>query len=294
MRIGTAGTEFYVPQSLADALSALESDGSVLLAGGTALTQALKQRLLAPSRLVFIGRMAELSGIEVDPSGDIVIGAMTTIREVAESQIIRNQVPVLASAARAVGNPRVRAVATIGGALMHADPRQDVLPALIAANAQALISGPGGHRDVSVGAGFFVGFMQTSISRREIVTHIRIPESRSLAERYIRFTPGSRDDYPTIAVAGRACADLEEHLVHLRLALAGAGPTPIGFSFPGLELSRPGSELSALDSILELVSTGVDPVDDAQGPAIYKRAIAQVLTRRLVSEMSAALSQASA
>ncbi len=52
----------------------------------------------------------------------LAIGAMTTYRDIGQSDEVHRALPVLAEAAHEVGDPQVRARGTLAGALAHADP----------------------------------------------------------------------------------------------------------------------------------------------------------------------------
>src|SRR5262245_33739270 len=104
------------------------------LAGGTSLAMLLKHRLVEPERLVYLGGLTGLSAIDDGPDG-LRLGAMATLRDLVTSEVVSSVAPVIARAADDVGNPRVRAVATVGGALAHADPRQDLPPVMLALDA---------------------------------------------------------------------------------------------------------------------------------------------------------------
>ena len=62
-----------------------------------------------------ISRLKSLRGIQETPEGGIRIGALTTIREVAENPIIRARYRALAGAASEVASPQLRNQGTIGG-----------------------------------------------------------------------------------------------------------------------------------------------------------------------------------
>ncbi|HEY0449156.1 FAD binding domain-containing protein [Actinophytocola sp.] len=67
---------------------------------------------------VDLGALTALRGIEADGSG-LTIGATTTLRELERSSLVRATHPMLATAAAAVANPNVRALATVGGNLLQ-------------------------------------------------------------------------------------------------------------------------------------------------------------------------------
>ena len=103
------------PGSMKELADVLEnaSDPSVL-AGGQTLIPTLKLRLASPSDLVDLGGIDELNGIRIEDDS-IVIGAMSTHREVAGSELVGSRVPALAGLATGIGDPQVRHRGTIGG-----------------------------------------------------------------------------------------------------------------------------------------------------------------------------------
>jgi carbon-monoxide dehydrogenase medium subunit len=136
-----ADPPFASPTSVEAAVEELSADGAVAVAGGTSVGLLLKTGLLTPDRLVSLRRVPQLSAIALR-DGELRLGAMVSLRTLIASPLVRATVPVLADAASQVGNPRVRAAATVGGAIAHADPRQDIPPVLLALGAYACLSGP--------------------------------------------------------------------------------------------------------------------------------------------------------
>ena len=96
---------------------------SMPLAGGMTLLPTIKQRLAAPAALIDLSKIPQLSGISL--LGDILtIGAMTRHVEVAESELVRSKIPLLASLAAGIGDPAVRNRGTIGGSVANNDLRR--------------------------------------------------------------------------------------------------------------------------------------------------------------------------
>src|SRR5688572_22739492 len=111
--------ELVEPDSLSRAISLLASEGARPLSGGTALMLMMKAGVLRPSRLVSL-RGLGLDRIEAN--GDLRLGAMTSLRALEKSEAVKKGWPVIARTLRTLSNVRVRNVATVGGALAHADP----------------------------------------------------------------------------------------------------------------------------------------------------------------------------
>jgi xanthine dehydrogenase YagS FAD-binding subunit len=110
--------EYAAPKTLKEA-TALLSDSwgkSEVLAGGTDLVTCLKQGLVAPDRVVSLKNIAELKGIKADAKV-VRIGAMTTLRELAEDKTIQQHFPALVTAAKGIGSAQMLSTGTVGGDL---------------------------------------------------------------------------------------------------------------------------------------------------------------------------------
>lgn len=102
-------------KSLDEAIEHLSSPGARVQAGGTDLLGCLRDHVFEAKKVVSIGRLKSLRGIQETPEGGLRIGALTTIREVAENPIIRARYRALAGAASEVASPQLRNQGTIGG-----------------------------------------------------------------------------------------------------------------------------------------------------------------------------------
>ena len=105
------------PRSLEQALAYLgEHAGNLrVLAGGTDLIPSMRQKLFEPEFLLDLRGVADMRGITPLPSGGMQIGALTSLREIERSQVLRQHYPVLAEAASTVASPVLRNMGTIGG-----------------------------------------------------------------------------------------------------------------------------------------------------------------------------------
>jgi xanthine dehydrogenase YagS FAD-binding subunit len=106
------------PQSLeqASTLLAQEIGGYSLMAGGTDLLDEIKNNVIAPDVMIDLRSIPDLATIKTDEK-HVVIGAMTSVSELAENPIIREKYPGLVEAALSLASPQLRNVGTIGGNL---------------------------------------------------------------------------------------------------------------------------------------------------------------------------------
>ncbi len=105
------------PNSLEETFKQLASTGSVVHAGGTDLLGCLRDRVFEAGTVVSLTRLQQLRGIQKTKDGGLLIGALTTITEVAENPLVRERYPVLGQAAAEVASPQLRNQGTIGGNL---------------------------------------------------------------------------------------------------------------------------------------------------------------------------------
>lgn len=274
---------FTSPRTVTEALEAVSEPGSLFVAGGTSLGILMRQRMIEPSKLVWLGKVSDLGRISPVSDG-LRLGAQATLAEIARSQVVRERQPMLARAASVVANPRVRSVATVGGGLVHADPRQDLLPALLAAGARVFVEGSGGKRQIDIGDGFFKGFLETEVADDELITHLVIPDRGGARQRYRRFTPQSQDDYPTVSVAAKVTVEGNE-VTSATLALGGVASTPILVEGVSAVFRETRTLEQAIADTAALARSRTSPTSDDRGSAEYKSAMAEVMVRQVLQEL---------
>ena len=218
--------ELYQPDNLDAALSLADRYGKDgwLLSGGNDSLDWFKDRVKRPVAVIDLGGVTSLSGISETDEGTL-IGAQTTLTEIAASSLIKEKYGLLAKAAVHVATPQIRNVSSIGGNLIqdtrcwyyragldcyraggtkcYADTPEgmnrehclfnadrcvavspsDTAPALVALDAQMIISGPNGQRVVAA-EDFFIGpdvdiERMTVLEKNEILTSIRLPSTWS-------------------------------------------------------------------------------------------------------------------
>src|SRR5579875_1768831 len=272
---------FHAPRTLEEAFDALAEDGAVALAGGTSVGLLVGQGLLAPTALVWLGRIPGLGSVGV-AEGPLSLGATATLASLASDPRVRTAAPALADAAAAVGNTRVRAVATAGGALAHADPRQDLPPALLALDARVEVAGPRGRRELRIDE-LVCGFMSTDLAPDELITAVRVPAPPGLRSVYLRFTPGSTADYPTVAAAASARRDARGRLLSVTLSLGAVGPTVLAVPEAAALAGERTPSAASVAAVADAAARRARPVATRLGSAAYVRAMAAVWARRALT-----------
>jgi carbon-monoxide dehydrogenase medium subunit len=275
--------EMVEPGSVKEAIALIDPDDPDVrvIAGGTALMLLMKAGVFQPRRLVSMGKFSEsLSGIAAAPSGELRIGAMTPLSAVEHSPQVLRHAPVIGRTMRRLSNVRVRNVATIGGALAHADPHMDLPPVLIALGASVSVVGTRGERTILV-EDLLTGYYETALARNELIVDVRVPAQAAARAAYCKVTTGSADDWPALGVAV-ALAVEDSTVKSARLVVSAA--TPKATRLVAAEEALVGS--TADDAVLKAVADAaageVDILADVRGSASYKRELLRVYVARAI------------
>jgi xanthine dehydrogenase YagS FAD-binding subunit len=108
------------PATVASAVDALASagPGAKVLAGGTNLYDLMKLDIEAPSVLVDVHRVAELTDVTVG-AGELSFGAGARMADVADHPVLRAEYPALSESLWRAASQQLRNMATVGGNLLQ-------------------------------------------------------------------------------------------------------------------------------------------------------------------------------
>lgn len=193
---------YHRPETLAEAISLLESGDAAVLAGGTTLVAAG-----GPQTVVDLQDLG-LDAITLD--GDRVsIGAMVRLRDLVESDLVP---ALLRDLARREAPNTIRNAATVGGTVAAADPESELIAGLLAHDAELTLAAPDGTTSLSLGA-----YLQDHPSG--IITEVSVESGGAVAAARTGRTPADR---PIVAAVARRSADGK-----VRLALTGVATAPL-------------------------------------------------------------------
>jgi carbon-monoxide dehydrogenase medium subunit len=131
--------------------------------------------------------------------------------------------------------------------------------------------GPGGRREIDAGE-FFQGFLETALAPDEILTEINFPKATGSGWSFQKFNRRAQD----WAIVGVAAVAGDRPGV----ALVNMGATPIRASAVESALA---SGASAAEAAAH-ASDGLEPPEDLNASAEYRRHLATVLVRRALEE----------
>jgi len=276
------------PDSLEEAIALLDPEDRTTraIAGGTALMLMMKAGVFQPGRLVSLRRIAgRYSQIVSRTDGEIRLGAMATLTDLARSPIVRNELPVVADALPMLSNVRVRNVATLGGQLAHADPHTDLPPILIALGARMAATGPNGERTIAA-EDLVSGYYQTVLAGNELITDVRVPAQGPRRAAYLKWTTRSADDWPTLGVA--IVLDVDADLIRdAKVVVSAATDRPTRLTAAEIELRGARVDEALLRRAGEAAREQVETISDARGSADYKRDLVRVSIARGVRQCMA-------
>jgi len=257
------------------ALLQQHGEDAKLLAGGHSLLPLMKLRLAAPAVLVDIGRIGDLSYVN-DGGDHVAIGALTRHHDVAASELLDGECPIVSHTAGLIGDPQVRHMGTIGGSVAHGDPASDMPTVLLALDATFVAKGPSGERTIAAGE-FFSGLFETALNADEVLTEIRVPKTAARGWSYQKFQRRSQD----WAIVGVA-AVMSGSNGNAAIAYTNMAEAPIRASAVEQALSSGANATEAAQQAAE----GTNPPSDTFASAEYRRALAEVLVRRALEEAS--------
>ena len=274
--------EYLTPSKISDAIAMLQKHGeeAKILAGGHSLIPAMRLRLSEPGYLIDISGIQGLDYI-LEESGQLRIGAMTREASLEESQIVRENFPILLDTVKMIADPSVRNLATVGGNLAHGDPANDHPATMLALGAIVVVEGPNGSREIGIDD-FFPDFFTTALEPEEILTEIRIPSPPSGSGGAYLKIERKVGDYAAAAVACQLNIDSGGSIQNIGIGLTNVGSTPIRASSAEQLLQGKNPDEKMIAEAGRLSAADSEPMEDLRGSAEYKRALVKELTQRAI------------
>lgn len=268
------------PESLEEALQVLGAAGSdvEILAGGTDLVIAMRDRYSQPKVVVDIKRIAELSPSLVWDGNTVTLSATATMSEVVGDEGINMHFPALVEAAVVVGSVQIRNRATVVGNICNGSPAADTAPPLLAYDAVVVVAGPEGTRKIGIDD-FIVGPGKTDLRDGEIAIAVELAApSRLVGSAYERMTRRRGTDLASVTL----CATVDDAGV-TQIAYGSVGPRAWLKRDESGVLADPSASDEAKAAVLEEVFVEASPsVRSLRASPDYRRAMLRVLGARAV------------
>lgn len=278
---------YHRPNSRAEALGLLATLPSArILAGGQSLMPMLNFRVAQPDDLIDINRIPDLAGI-VEVPAEVVIGAMTRQRDLEKSPAIAARLPLMAEAIAQIGHVATRGRGTIGGSLCHLDPAAELPVVALAHEARLRVESTRGARDIAM-ADFPAGLLTPSLDGDEMLTAIAFPVWRAgHGSAFVEFAR-RHGDFAIVACGVLVERAADGAVSRIAIAIGGLAPTPLRLSQAETLLTGIRPDAARIAAAAQ-ATQDIDPLDDPQAPAAYRRRLAPAIVRRA---LDAALSRA--
>jgi CO/xanthine dehydrogenase FAD-binding subunit len=253
--------------TVADANAALKAAGSRYLGGGTLVVRTANEGDLSFSTFVR-ATDPSLTGIEVS-GGRAKIGASVTMAQIARHL----DLAAIAKAARAVGGPAVRNMATVGGNLFAPTPYGDFTVALLALDATV-------HMDDT--AMPIEQFLVQRDGPRAIVTSVSfvLPEEKKF--RFLKVSRVKPKGTSVLSLAAVVTEGRDGAITSARIALGCMADRPIRAKAAEQALLGKKRTKDGIAPALALANEGTSPATDAIASAWYRAEVLPVHLGRLL------------
>ena len=273
--------EYCRPDTLDEAMELLSEFGAdaSIVSGGLSLGAMLNMRLVRPTALIDVNRLAELSDFRI---GDASATTGALVRQAAAMKHpgLMSGVPLLSRGLPWVGHYQTRSRGTLGGSVAHADPSAEIPLTLVTLGGVVTLRSPGGTRDVAA-RDFFHGLLTTDRRADEIVTSLTWPLRRNKTGYAFEEIAQRHGDFAITAVAVETTVGDDGNIADLSFGLGGVEDRPV-VADTGSFIGRPASDDTARE-IADAAAETVDPMVDMQGNADYRRQLVRVLGRKALT-----------
>ena len=280
--------KYYAPTTVEEALAHLAEHGydAKPLAGGQSLVPTMNFRLAQPGVLVDLNNVGELFYIRPsNGNGGVRMGAMTRQSEVERSSLVAERSPLFHGAMPSIGFCQTRNRGTIGGSLAHADPAAELSAAAVALDARFRLQSQAGERWVPA-AEFFLGPFFTALDVGELLVEIELPPRPPRSGWCFTETTRRHHDFAMAGVAVLVTLDAGgERCERARVVLFSVGDGPVESQGAAEALQGQVPTPKAIRAAAATAANDdIDPGGDIHASADYRRHLAEVLSRRALTQ----------
>lgn len=270
---------YYAPTSLEEAVREMAAGDVAVVAGGTDLMVTANGALRRIKRgLMNIRHVPGLDGI-AESGGHIRIGALATMTDILESDLLRQKAPLLPAAADRFASVQIRNAATVGGNIANASPAADMMPPLLCVDAEVELAswrdGEVATRRLSLDR-FFIGPGRSKREPGELITAVEFAvPAAGVRAAFCKSGPRPALEIAVVAMAFAAKVD-KGRLSNVRIAFGSVAPTPIRAYATETLLEGATLDDDMIARACDSADAEVKPIDDVRGTEWYRRRLARV------------------
>lgn len=272
--------EYACPASLSEAVALLAARGgdARAIAGGQSLMPMLAFRVVAPTLLVDLRKLAELKEIKIGADG-VRLGAMVRWRDIEDDARLDTAHPLLKGAIEHVAHYQIRNRGTVGGSIAHADPAAEMPGICVTCDAEIAVTGSNGSRTIRADD-FFVGALTTALEHDEIITEIRLPAWPAKRRWGFQEFSRRRGDFAMAAAAVFYDQDASGKALDAHVGIIGLGDRPR--RVPEVEAALNGQVIdeAMMERAAEITTATVEAQEDIHASAAYRRSLAGTMVER--------------
>jgi len=273
---------FYaIPFTLEQALELRkEHPEAILVNGGTDIAlkvTKLKQQL---NSIIDLEHISELDFITHDDKW-LNIGASTRIQDV--KNYVKQVIPEFHELLSHFGAKQIRNRATMAGNIATSSPVGDLIPPLIAMNAQLVLANRNGSRTVPVEK-FITGYRKNDLKPDELITQIQIPIHADYIYKFYKVSKRTSLDITTVSLAA-ALKINNQTIEDVRLVYGGMAETVRRATKAEQTLKGKAVTEQNFEQAANVVTTEFTPISDARADAEARSLLARNLIIKLFQDL---------
>lgn len=266
------------PETLNKAVELLDmygSDGKIL-AGGTDIIIALKDRSVVCKYLIDIKGIKELSSITYSNESGLSIGAAVCLNDIIESPDIKTNYSILVEAAKTLANKLIRNRATLVGNICNSSPGGDMLPASLVLEGRLEVYSINGKRIIPL-KDFFLGVKENTKKENEIISKVIFSPSVGIGN-FLKKSRIKGHDLAQISIAAFLKND-----GMLKISLGAVAPTPI--IIEDFRSYRKEELIINIKEITEKITCKIKPISDVRATKEYRLSMVEYLTSEILRKL---------
>jgi len=278
--------KYISPKTKEEVLQILKQEKSeaCLVAGCSNVLPYIKDKIISKKLLLDISDIEELNYIKKS-EGKLYIGAGTTISDLINSKIIREECNILYQTAEQFADPIIRNSATIGGNLADASPAADIAPPLLVLDAVLEVESMDEKREISL-KDFFVGPRKTVLHDDEMITSIRIKDNSINKNGYF-IKLGLRQAMAISLATVALILEVEkDKIADVRIAMGSIAPIPLRLIKVERFLKNKKINDELIEEAVKKVRVEVKPIGDVRASAEYRRYVSGILFKRAFKKLT--------
>jgi carbon-monoxide dehydrogenase medium subunit len=245
-----------------------------ILSGGTDLIVRIKDGFEFPDLLIDIKGINELKELKFDKE-TLFIGACITFNELIDSNIVKDNYPLLWEAAKSVASTAIRNRATLVGNICSAVPSLDSGPVLLIYEAEVILKSKDGERIVNINE-FFTGPRKTVLKEDEFVYGVKVPHPKKKnGGAYVKLGRYNGEDLAQVGIGVLVLDGNEYRVAHCAVGPVSARARKIENLLNGKKLND-----SLIEEAKKLIEEEISPITDIRATKEYRMHMAKVMLER--------------